>query len=57
MSSGVAHSIQYGLAALLKAVNDGTYNFLDIVREYGERARVMKMLFTDNGFELVYRSG
>jgi aspartate/methionine/tyrosine aminotransferase len=25
LSAGVAHSVQYGLAALLKAVNDGKY--------------------------------
>src|SRR4030042_3398579 len=29
LSAGVTHSVQYGLAALLKAVNDGTYRFRD----------------------------
>lgn len=54
MSSGVAHSVQYALAAILKACNDGTYNYLDDVREYGEKAAIMKKLFTDNGFKIVY---
>ncbi|MFN8241445.1 MAG: pyridoxal phosphate-dependent aminotransferase [Bacteroidales bacterium] len=54
LSSGVSHSAQYGLAALFKAVNDGTYKYLDDVREYGEKAKIMKKLFTDNGFRIVY---
>jgi hypothetical protein len=54
LSAGVAHSVQYGLAALLKAANDGTYAFIDDVKEYGEKARLMKSLFLDNGFKIVY---
>jgi aspartate/methionine/tyrosine aminotransferase len=54
LSSGTSHSAQYALAAMLKAVNEGTYNFVDIVREYGEKAKIMKKLFLDNGFYLVY---
>ncbi|MCR4680682.1 MAG: pyridoxal phosphate-dependent aminotransferase [Bacteroidales bacterium] len=54
ISSGVAHSAQYAMAAILKACNDGTYNYLDDVREYGEKAAIMKKLFTDNGFYIVY---
>ena len=54
LSSGVCHSSQYGLARLLEAVNNGQYNFVEAVKEYGDRARVMKKLFTDNGFTLVY---
>ena len=54
LSSGVCHSSQHGLARLLEAVNRGQYNFVEAVREYGERARVMKKLFTDNGFKIVY---
>jgi len=54
LSSGTSHSAQYGLAAILKAVNNGEYNFIDDVKEYGERAKIMKKLFTDNGFEIVY---
>jgi len=54
LSSGTSHSAQYGLAAILKAVNDGDFNFIDEVKEYGERAKIMKKIFTDNGFEIVY---
>jgi len=53
-SAGVTHSTQYGLAALLKATNDATYRFIDEVKVYGERAKVMKKNFTDNGFYIVY---
>ena len=54
LSSGVCHSTQYGLAALLTAVNDGQFDFVGAVSEYGRRAEVMKRLFTQNGFHLVY---
>jgi aspartate/methionine/tyrosine aminotransferase len=54
LSAGVTHSSQYALAAVLKAVNDGEYDFVEIVKEYGEKAKIMKKLFTDNGFEIVY---
>jgi len=54
VSAGVTHSAQYGLAALLKATNDATYRFIDDVKIYGERAKVMKKDFLDNGFYIVY---
>jgi len=54
LSSGTAHTPQYGLAAILKAVNDGEYNFIEIVKEYGEKAAIMKKFFLDNGFHIVY---
>src|SRR5664280_508919 len=54
LSAGVSHSVQYGLAALLKAVNDGTYNYRNDVMEYGEKAREMKRMFISNGFRIVY---
>ncbi len=54
LSSGVNHSAQFGLAAMLKAANDGEFNFRDGVLEYGRRAKVMKKLFTENGFKIVY---
>jgi aspartate/methionine/tyrosine aminotransferase len=54
LSSGVSHSNQYGLCGLLSAVNKGTYNFVDAVKEYGDRAAVMKKLFVGNGFKIVY---
>ncbi|MDJ0783583.1 MAG: pyridoxal phosphate-dependent aminotransferase [Desulfosarcinaceae bacterium] len=54
MCAGVSHSAQYGLTALLRAVNSGVYDFVDAVRVYGDRARTMKALFLQNGFTLVY---
>lgn len=54
LSSGVTHSVQYAMAAMLKAANDGSFNFVEEVREYGERAGIMKKLFTNNGFKILY---
>jgi len=54
ISAGVAHSAQFGLTALLKAVNGGSYKFIADIKEYGERARIMKALFTANGFKITY---
>ncbi len=54
LSAGVTHTAQYALAAMLKAANDGTLDFVEIVKEYGAKAKIMKKLFTDNGFEIVY---
>ncbi|MBS0011368.1 MAG: pyridoxal phosphate-dependent aminotransferase [Bacteroidales bacterium] len=54
LSAGVTHSAQYGLQAMLKAVNEGEYNYIEDVKEYGERARMMKQMFIANGFKIVY---
>ncbi len=54
LSSGTCHSAQYGLAAILKAVNSGEYNFIEVVKAYGEKAKKMKEIFLRNGFHLVY---
>ncbi|MCF8298428.1 MAG: pyridoxal phosphate-dependent aminotransferase [Saprospiraceae bacterium] len=54
LSSGTSHSAQYALAAMLKAVNNGEFNFREVVLEYGAKAKIMKKLFTDNGFNIVY---
>ena len=54
ISSGTSHSAQYGLAAILKACNDGVYNFLNDVKIYADKANIMKRLFLENGFQIVY---
>jgi len=54
LSAGVNHTSQYGLAAMFKAANDGEFNFIDQVRLYGKRAAIMKKLFIENGFQIVY---
>jgi aspartate/methionine/tyrosine aminotransferase len=54
LSAGVTHSVQYGFAALLKAVNDGVYNYRNDVIEYGKKAHEMKKMFIANNFKIVY---
>lgn len=54
LSSGVSHSAQYGFTAILKAVNEGRYNFVENTKLYGEKAARMKEMFMDNGFSIVY---
>ncbi|MHC1708029.1 MAG: aminotransferase class I/II-fold pyridoxal phosphate-dependent enzyme [Bacteroidales bacterium] len=54
LSAGTAHSAQYAIAAILKAANDGTFNFVEEVKEYGKKAHIMKKLFLENGFSIVY---
>jgi aspartate/methionine/tyrosine aminotransferase len=54
LSSGTAHTPQFALTAILKAANDGEFNFIDDVRDYGEKAKIMKKLFIENGFHIVY---
>ena len=47
LSSGTSHSAQYGLAAMLKAANEGRLDITEAVKEYGEKAKIMKKMFTD----------
>jgi aspartate/methionine/tyrosine aminotransferase len=54
LSSGVAHSVQYGFTAILKAVNEGIYNFVENTKEYGLKAAAMKDIFIKHGFTIVY---
>lgn len=54
LSSGTAHSAQYALAAILKAANEGRFNFVEEVKEYGKKAAIMKKMFIENGFKIVY---
>jgi len=54
LSAGVTHSAQYGFTALLKAVNEGIYKYRNDVIEYGQKAAIMKEMFLNNGFRIVY---
>jgi aspartate/methionine/tyrosine aminotransferase len=54
LSSGVTHSAQFGLAALMKAVNDGKYKYRNDVLEYGKKAVIIKKMFLTSGFQIVY---
>ncbi len=54
LSSGTTHSSQYAIAAIFKAANEGELNILEDAKEYAERASIMKKIFVENGFNLVY---
>ncbi len=54
LSSGTSHSAQWALTAMLKAVNEGSYNFVEGVKDYGHRAKEMKSMFLKHGFKMVY---
>lgn len=53
-TSGTSHSPQYAVAAILKAANEGKLNIREGVQEYEERAAIMKKLFQEAGFFIVY---
>ena len=54
LSSGTSHSAQFALAAMFKAASDGTYDFVENVKEYGRRAARLKQIFQKYGFYIVY---
>jgi aspartate/methionine/tyrosine aminotransferase len=54
LSSGVTHSTQYAMAAMLKAANNGSYDFVSEVKAYADKAHTMKKLFLSNGFKILY---
>lgn len=54
-SSGVSHSAQHALAAMMEAAVEGKLDFVGHCREYGRRAEIVKRAFCDNGFHLVYK--
>lgn len=55
ISSGTSHSAQWALTAMFKAASEGRFNFVEGVKEYGEKAKIMKDLFLKNGFDIVYK--
>lgn len=55
-SSGTSHSAQWAVTAMLKAANEGEFNFLEEVKEYAEKAKIMKRIFIENGFNLTYET-
>ena len=54
LSSGVCHSVQYGMAAMLQAACEGKLRFVDNTREYARRAKKIKEILVRNGFHIVY---
>ena len=54
VSSGVSHSAQCAMAAMLDAAAAGQINFVHECEEYKRRCERAKKLFTDAGFNIVY---
>lgn len=54
ITSGCTASTQYGYARMLRLSCEGKINFVEDTREYSERARRMKEIFTRHGFSIVY---
>lgn len=54
LSSGVAHSVQYAMAAMFKAACQGKIDFVNNTREYAYRANRIKQIMLKNGFHIVY---
>jgi len=54
VTASVPQSPQYGLLALLRAANSGDRDVFRPALEYARRARIMKPMFLENGFRLVY---
>lgn len=53
-SSGATHTAQYACAAMLQAAADGKLDFVGHTSEYGRRAKLVKEIFMENGFNIVY---
>ena len=54
LSSGVSHSAQCAMAAMMRAASDGIYRFVDDVREYARRTARIKQIMQRYGFCVVY---
>lgn len=54
LSAGTSHSAQHAMAAMFKGASDGTFNFVENIRDYQRRASIMKKLFIENNFYIVY---
>ena len=54
LSSGVCHSVQYGMAAMLQAACEGRIRYVENTREYARRAHKIKEIMVRNGFHIVY---
>ena len=54
LSSGVTHSVQHGMAAMLQAACEGKLRYVENTREYARRAHKIKEIMLRNGFHIVY---
>lgn len=56
LTAGAPHTAQYAVAGILKAINDGKYDLVETLSEYGRRAKAVKGILLRNGFHIVYKS-
>ena len=54
LSSGVTHSTQFAMAAMMKAACQGRLNFVEHTKEYEKRSKRIKDIMLKNGFHIVY---
>ena len=54
LSSGVTHSVQHAMAAMLQAACEGRLRYVENTREYARRAHKIKEIMLRNGFHIVY---
>lgn len=54
LSSGVTHSVQYAMAAMMRAACMGKINFVEHTKEYARRSERVKDIMLRNGFHIVY---
>lgn len=54
LSSGVSHSAQCAMAAMMKAACDAQYHFNEDIKEYAARTEKIKKILLQNGFHIVY---
>ncbi len=54
VSSGVTHSAQCAMAAMMNEAAEGRLNFMNDCREYGRRCSKARKAFSEAGFHLVY---
>ncbi len=57
LSAGASHSAQYAVAAILKAANNGDFNIVDEVREYGGAGRDHEGIIYPEWFQHSIRQG
>lgn len=54
LSTGVAHSVQHGLAAMFKAACEGKIDYIGNTKEYARRTKKIRDIVLRNGFHIVY---
>lgn len=54
LSSGVTHSVQYGMAAMFKGACQGQIPFVKNTSVYARKAHQIKEIMVRNGFHIVY---